>query len=348
MALLFMDSFDHYATADITEKGYGLFTNGTATLSIGAFGRRSSNGVRVAPGGAWVGNMAKSMSPSGAAFVVGFSFKCSALPSSACTVIQVRDAGTTQLSLQLNTGGTVTILRGTTSLATSTAVLAAGTTYYVEFKGVIDPSAGSVSMQVDASATGWPSFSGNTRATANTSWNSICFGANHTGLGTWTANVDFDDLYVLDQSGSAPWNTFLGDCRVDALLPSGAGATTGWTPSTGANYACVDETAPNDDTDYVSTSTTGATDTYTYPDAPVTGATIYGIQHCLALKKSDAGTCTVAPVVRHSGTDYVGSDLSPSTSYAYGLAVQQTNPGTSAQWTEAGFNAAEFGVKRTA
>ena len=70
------------------------------------------------------------------------------------------------------------------------------------------------------------------------------------------------------------------------------------------------------------------------------------MQHCLSLKKTDAGVCTVAPVIRHSGVDYPGAAITPGTSYAYGLAIAATNPGTSAAWTEAGFNAAEFGYKR--
>jgi hypothetical protein len=82
-------------------------------------------------------------------------------------------------------------------------------------------------------------------------------------------------------------------------------------------------------------------------DAPVAGAAIYGVQHCLNLKKMDAGTCTVAPVIRHSSTDYVGANLSPGTTYAYGLQIAATNPGTSAAWTETDFNNAEFGYKKT-
>jgi len=52
-------------------------------------------------------------------------------------------------------------------------------------------------------------------------------------------------------------------------------------------------------------------------------------------------------VIRRGTTDYVGADLSPSTSYTYGLQIAQTDPSTSAQWTEANFNGAEFGYKRT-
>ena len=49
MSLLFMDSFDHYATADITEKWTTIPTvlGGTPQApAIGAYGRNSTNGLR--------------------------------------------------------------------------------------------------------------------------------------------------------------------------------------------------------------------------------------------------------------------------------------------------------------
>jgi len=270
-------------------------------------------------------------------------------------IIVVADSGTSQVYVRLNPNLTISLLRGGaynsdgTVLATSTAALTLGVFAYVEFKGVIDPSTGSVSLHVNGVAAGWPTFSGNTRATANSTWNSVAVGNAAMDVGTpgVMANIDLDDLYVLDQSGSAPWNDFLGDCRVDPRYPTAAGATTGWTPSAGANWSTVKETAPNGDTDYNSTSTVGVTDTFTVQDVAVPGATVYGVQHCLSMKKMDAGACTVAPVVRPSGTDYVGADITPSTAYSYGLAINQTNPATGVQWTEAGFNAAEFGYKKT-
>ena len=68
------------------------------------------------------------------------------------------------------------------------------------------------------------------------------------GTPTW----DVDDLYVLDGTASTPANNdFLGDVRVEGLDPNAAGSNAAWTPSAGANYACVNETPPTDDTSYV-------------------------------------------------------------------------------------------------
>ena len=52
---------------------------------------------------------------------------------------------------------------------------------------------------------------------------------------TLIGTLDIDDLYICDGTGSAPHNTFLGDCRVDTLLPTADGTAQQWTPSTGTH-----------------------------------------------------------------------------------------------------------------
>jgi len=351
MALLFMDSFDHYATADAGTKWTNAASS-SGTITIGAFGRHSSNGFRSTTGAGGFATvyayLSKTLAPSGVGFVVGLAVTFQAAPTGNPQIfLAVADSGTIQVGVRCNTDMTLSIIRGSTVLATSTSALTVGVSAYVEFKGTIDPASGSAAVKVNGLATGWPTFSGNTRNTSNTSWNAVAIGNNvfQAGLST-TDNTDIDDCYVMDQSGGAPWADYLGDVRVDPRYPTGVGNSSGWTPSTGSNWQNVDDTAPNGDTDYNSAASV-LSDTFVTQDAPVVGAVIYGVQHNLNFKKSDAGTCTVAPVIRRGGTDYVGADQSPSTSYGYALVVAQTDPSTSAQWTEANFNGAEFGYKRT-
>jgi hypothetical protein len=224
-----------------------------------------------------------------------------------------------------------------------------GTYTFIEWKVTIHATAGTVDIRVNGvsvlSLTGQ-----NTRNTVNTAWNVFQLGwadAVANTVSSTNRNIDYDDLYVLDGTGSVPWNAFLGDIRVDPRNMTAAGATTGWTPLSGSNWDNVNDTAPNDDTDYTTTATVGATDTFVAQDAPSPGAAIYGIQHCLSMKKTDAGTCLVAPIVKLSGgSDTPGTDIAPGTTYAYGLQVAMTKPG-GGNWTEADFNNAEFGYKRT-
>jgi len=361
MALLFLDSFDHYATADLSQKWTSISSSGSGTVAIGsAAGRRGSNSLRF-------GNAASTDSET--FFVQKVVAAGDATAIAGCAVLvpnntvgtlgmalaQFKDGATVQVTLRLVNDGRLAVVRGpntggSTVLGTSTAAIAFGAFAYIEWKVLIHPSAGTVDVRVNGvsvlSLTGQ-----NTRNSAASQWSSLVLGVADSGPTTTTftaTSIDYDDLYVLDGTGAAPWNTFLGDVRVDVRLPTGAGATTGFTPSTGANWQNVDDATPNGDTDYNSASSSGLTDTFVVQDAPVTGAAILGVQQCLNMKKTDASTCTVAPVIRHVGVDNVGTSLAVGTTYAYGLAVAQTNPGTGAQWTEAGFNAAEFGYKRTA
>ena len=352
MALLFIDGFDHYATADLTAKWSSL--GGTVVVSAGN-GRHGSNAVRLTTSGA---TLQKACGTANTTVVVGMAVRSPLTQGTNATFLFLRDSAGTRDHLLLTAGssGAMVVYRGGntltagsnfsgTVLGTTSSGLSANTYAYVELQAVLASGTGG-SVTVRLNGVSVLTVTGITTQNTNgaAGWSGIGLASSVDGSGQY----DVDDLYVLDGSGAAPWNTFLGDCRVDARYPTGAGATTGWTPSTGANWSCVDETAPNGDTDYVSAATSGLTDTYVTQDAVVIGAPIYGVQHALSMKKSDTGTCTVAPVIRVSGVDYPGADLAPSTAYGYGLQIAQTNPATAAQWTEAGFNAAEFGMKRTA
>lgn len=357
MALLYMDSFDHYVTADLLEKWTTASAGASSTGTIAAVGRRGSGAFRWTTGGLQNGSAAllRTLAPGSPAGRCGFAVAVAAgtVDSAGIALASFRDGATAQVALRLNADGTLSVCRGTqggTVLGTSTATLPAGTYAYVEWAVLIDPSAGTTEVRVNGASI--LSLTGqNTRATANTQWTAFALGSAEGVAFGLTATVgktiDFDDLYVLDGTGSAPTNALLGDCRVDARRPTAAGATAAWTPSAGANYETVDDTTPDDDTTHNTTATVSAIDTFVTEDAPVPGAIIYGIQHCLNARKLDAGDCTLAAVVRHSGTDYAAADHAPGTAYSYLLTVQELNPGTAAAWTESDFNAAEFGYQRT-
>jgi hypothetical protein len=342
MALLFLDSFDHYVTADLLEKYASLV--GSPSISAGN-GRRASASFRVT-NNANHGVATPTLAVSGSTAIWGAACKVTALPSAPCALVQIRTGSTVQVSLAVNSAGQLAVYRGSPSgtlLGTSTATIPTATYVYVEFKTTLHASTGVVVVHVNELEV--LTLTGVNTAASGTAWSNLTLAMQS---GSVTITIDFDDVYVLDGSGAA-LNDFLGDCRVDARYPTAEGASTAWTPLSGTDNALmVDETAPDDDTTYNATPTIGATDTHVVQDAPVPGAVLYGVQLCLSAKKSDVGTCSIAPVVRHSGTDYPGTAINPGTTYAYTLVPYGTNPGTGAAWTEAGFNAAEFGYKRTA
>jgi hypothetical protein len=167
-------------------------------------------------------------------------------------------------------------------------------------------------------------------------------------LGT-AGPFNIDDLAVLDNTGSLN-NDFMGDVTISAVFPNGAGNSSQWTPSAGSNYDCANETSPNDDTDYNATSTVGNKDLYAFASAPA-GADIRAVQVLAAVRKSAEGPGQVVLVTRSGGTDYDGATQGiGGTAYSYVREVLETDPGSGsplAAWTESGFNAAEFGIKKT-
>lgn len=344
MALLFIDSFDHYVTADLLTKYLSL---GSFAPSISAGnGRHSSACVRSNAASA-TSYVSKGVPASGTTAIIGMAFKTSSLQAS---FISVLDGGDAQIYGALNSDGSITIYRsnsvllfsaGTALGSTAAGVLTVDVFNFIELKVVLHDSTGAVTLKVNGitvlSLTGQ-----DTRYSAGTGgWTQFVVGRS-----SGSHNIDIDDLYVCDGSGAVN-NDFLGDVRVDAHFPNAAGTNNASTPSTGGDRsATVDETAPNGDTDYNTLTAAGDKDTYNLEAFKATGSAILGMQVLTSIKKTDAGVGSSTTVVRHSGTDYDGTTQGLTLGYTYVRDVYNVNPGTNAQMLEADFNALEVGPKR--
>jgi hypothetical protein len=153
-----------------------------------------------------------------------------------------------------------------------------------------------------------------------------------------------DDLYILE-TGSSPNNNFLGDCRVDTLMPNGEGNYSAWTCSTGGTHsALVDEAVPNT-SDYVESSTAAQKDSWAFANLTAVTGTIFGAAINLAALKSDAGARDIKPLCRSGSTDSLGSAFSLSTDQLYVQKIYEVDPNTASAWTESNVNSAEFGVE---
>lgn len=334
MTLRFIDSFDHYVTADITEK----WTSRASSIISAGNGRRGTASLRLTSNAQ---NAIKTIDAQGT-WVVGFAMKVDSLPASTVPFLQLLDAGTVQVDVRLVTDGTLRVTRNGTTLGTSTFALSTGQFYYIEFKCVIHNSTGTYEVRVDGS-TKVSGTGADTQNTANATANQISLGA----INGSTVTTDFDDLYVCDGAGSVN-NDFLGDRRVDAYLPSGNGNSSQLTGSDGNstdNYLLTDDNPANDDTDYVEHATVGNKDTYGMADMSHTPSSISGVQVLASAKKDDAGARSIATVTRSGITDFDGATQPLSTSYAYYADIREVDPNTSAAWTKTNFNASEHGVK---
>lgn len=233
-----------------------------------------------------------------------------------------------------NITGCIEAYVGTTLVATGSAIMDFNTTNLIEFYIYIADAGGRISTKVNSILD--IDFTGDTKPSTQTTIDHVVFndtvGANT--LFYYLDNVILDD---------ANW---VGDTKIQAIYPNGAGATTAWTPSAGANYTCVDEIPPND-TDWVETNTINLTDTYTASDLVGVINNINCVQVQARSMREGAPTPTNADlVVRSGGTDYPSADKPPqSTFYESIFAIWEVDPATAAAWTPTGVNNVEIGIK---
>lgn len=335
----FMDGFDYYASNQIPS----VWTTG-AYAGNGYSIQTGRNGVgkclQCASYMAQVGVLNKGLPSNIQTFCWGFGFLVSSIASDTrLPKFLLYDGTTVQLSFIMNLDRTISIYRGdkTTLLGTSPVFCALSEWATLEFDVYIHDTAGYVNIHKNGNSTPFYSVTNaDTKAGTNAYVNKIGV----VPLGTYTGTTfKVDDMYVADSR--------LGNVKVETLFPSGAGATTQWTPLSGANYENVDENPSDGDTSYVSTATTGQIDTYAFGDLASTTGVIAAVKVNVVAKIDVAGACEIAPVLRPASTDRLGNAITPSTNYAWYNQIFNINPEDSQAWEIADVNGSEFGIKRT-
>lgn len=336
MSVVFYDSFDHYATADLTKK----WTSVGGAPTIGAVGRNSTNGLSIAAQNRYV---EKSFTADDTV-VVGFAISGTDINETAGNghFLDLYETATLQVYFAVNAAGFIEARRGSgTLLGTSTLALADSTYYYLEFKVKADDTTGTVEVRVNGTA--YLSLTGQDTNNGGTSTiNMIRLGYMNSGLGA-APGYSIDDVYIVTADGSGAVD-FLGPVRAKCIFPDGAGASTDFTPSAGSNYQNVDEASQDGDTTYNSEATAGDHDTYTFGAVGVTG-TVKAVQVNLMVRSDGAGAETIAPMVRISSTDYQGTTQGITTGYTDVSQIYETSPATAAAWTVTEIDGAEFGIK---
>lgn len=267
------------------------------------------------------------------------------------TLFGFYDGTTPQLQLVHLSDGRLRVTRGSTPtiLATSTNVTwSLGVKVSIQWKATIG-AAGSFYVKFNNQDVTWDIGSGNTnidtRGTANSYANRV-----YVGPTPGVTNCYISDYWMCDSLGTRN-NDFLGDLTIIARPPNANGATSSWTNSAGNstnNFSYVDESPPTADADYVETATVDAIDTYIHQPLPSTSGTILAITLFKYAKKTDAGACNMAPVVRYAGTDSPGTSVALVENYNYEKEVFEINPVGSAPFTVSSFNSGsyQFGHKR--
>lgn len=333
--LRFIDGFDHYATAQINQK----WTNSNRATIVPGAGRFGGNAMQV--DSADMGGFILKTLDAQNLWVVGFAIRPSGFPMTNTPILKFHDGQDVQLDLRINFDGTLSLTRHGAPLTGGTSVFAlqVGGWYFIEVKVKFSNAiaAGDCQVRVNNNQVINVAAGQDCQATANSTANAIW-------LSGTAASCAFDDPYICDGVGPL-CNNFLGDSKIQTILPNGPGDVTQFAVTGAlANWQAVNTVPPAGDTRYVSGSTPAQRDLYNFADPVVTGS-IWGIQTNLFARKEDSGERTMAAVVKSGGTEYDGVAFYPATSYLFFTEVRQVDPATALPWTQPSINALQAGSK---
>ncbi len=290
--------------------------------------------------------IAKTLPHSGR-WVIGFRYRYHGTLSNSQVYI-LKNNNTVLFDLQQDADGTLAIRtgNGSTVIAVTDRSLFDNTRYYIE----MDISfSGTTPIMVTAELR----INGHVEASGTAST-----GVNASSLLSTAANANFHQFNgVLAGVGGGNWLTdmyfknsagYEGDVRERAVYPNGDGATLQWTPSAGLTHYTQVNSHPVDLTKWVSTAGINNVDLWDFEDCPVFTGDLLAVNISVLAQKDDEGTKSFKIVCAdNTGTILASSDeffVSSSLAeyYEWSLAL---DPGTGLAWTQAGFNARQWGVK---
>lgn len=330
MTLLVIEGFEALSGPDLQKK-YSPDSNADL-IRAATGGRRGGAGLTTSANGS---GLIIPLGTNASTLIIGLAVKAGMSVNG--PLLQLRDGTTIQIALSYISNFGLRITRSTTTTLASTTefILPPASFVYIEMKAVFHNTAGSIEIRVNGVTV--LSYSGDTTSTANAY-------ANRLDITATSSNFMLDDLYVCDGTGTAN-NDFLGDMRVDTLLPTADGTYSAFTPSTGtSHYAAVDD-MPLDTADYVSGTTVGSRDSYVMSDlAMLPGSDIAGVAVFGVFAKDDNGIKNATTMLRSGGTNYDGVTFPLSATAKCLGKIYEKNPNGDVAWTESAVNGLEAGA----
>lgn len=340
MALLLLDSFDHYATADITQK----WTVGGGSLVPATHG----NGVGTP-------TMRMGLAPGDSTMIIGGSVRIGAggiffmpvdelfAPFFKAAALLTGNDGTIRTSGDFNgvfgvsapnlwkAGGTYYIWSVVTNLNSSSA----GThTVYVDGVEVISITGLDFMGGFTGSALGWSGMQ----------------------IGRLNPDIVVDDLIVMDGVDDGTifhdvvrdGNNNPAAIEIVVKRPNAVGDLTEWIPvPVQDNWENVDDPTPDGDVtyNYALGTAVGARDLYHIEDlAP--DESLLGAQLLVNGRRSGLGAALIAPITKQAGTIRDGTTVGLASSYTYASRVPFGAAPDGSAWSRAIFNDIQVGQKR--
>lgn len=349
MGCTFIEGWDHMTAVQGNGRSW-TYGGGSSVPTVGATGRFGGNRLNLnysAGGGGSTALFVQRVLPTsrakyGCSFAVMFTHTAYAMD---CEVMGLYEGATQHIAVRWNTN-VLYLVRGGTTIATGIKTILLNVWYHVELWVEVSDTVGVAKVWIDGNPVPEMNFSGDTR-NGGTGVINTALMRSGSGSNAGTINL-YDDMVFYDDQ-SADYNVGpIGDCRVESLVPSGAGTTGNGTPSAGSSYQCVDEKPPNDDTDYVSFAAASDKDTYAMGDLASTTGDVVCVQVEIRPRRTDVGARAFKSVIRESGgTEQDGTEVYQTTTYLHQIDVRPYTP-SSALWDIAAVNAMQVGAKMSA
>ena len=343
MALRFVDSFDHYATANIDQKWTLSPTSVLTTAGRHGSGMAFTNSA---------GAILKTLDFQNF-WTVGFAVKGPGVSNNSANIYtlqaltaggQLQDVAWVRINEDLSLS---VVVSGGAIIGTTPAYDWAGF-HYVELQTTLTGTA-----TVTAACT----LRVNTE-TVVTGSHGTDFAASALAPNAAKANVHkfasqfgtIDDLYIADGGGTTN-TSFIGDVTIGVVYPNGD-VTTNWTgtgSSTATHYLNINGTNPDDDTSYEYSTNTGSMDLFEWQDIASFSGTVKGVQYSLYARKDDEGARAINMVEGTAGTNTLTNaitgkvDIYLNDNYDYHHLCLDTSPTTGTGWTVTDFNSSRFG-----
>ena len=350
MALLFIDGFDHYDPQALDDFGQPWLARGKAAyLSPQATrvqGRRPSSFALRLPEGSG-GGYVKNLDSTKTSLIIGASIRVVPYENTYTEplLLGVRDANA-QIAHLVKVGedGRLKLYRWQYGyeqlITTSVSTAPARGWHYVELQVTQGSSNGVLSVRLN----GVLAIQMNAQDTIQGSGQLLTAFLGAIPGQDCPLTLDVDDFYIADTSGTIN-NTFLGDVRVDALQAQADGSLNQWTVSP-AGTAAWEAVSDEDEATSISAPSAGLRQSFDIAPLPVMATpAIFGVQLTMLARKTDAGLGKLKGLVVSGAQTASSAEVILQEQRAWQSTLFERNPNGNVQWTEAAFNAAEFGVE---
>ena len=217
--------------------------------------------------------------------------------------------------------------------------------HYIEFKITFHDTAGSVEVRLNGASTPFFSVTGvKTKQPGQNNIGAIWFGDRDNASLGYGYTFYLDDFYLCDDTGTTN-NDFLGECRVETLVPTSDTSTNEFVPSTGTDhFALVDETTSST-ADYLTSTIVGQKELFNVTDLSNTPAIIYGVQATAYMGKTNIGPKQAKILVNSNSTESASDAIDLNTSPIAYTMLLETNPDGNIAWDQTSIDAIQIGVE---